>query len=62
MSAFFEGTGESEPVQALLADNRAYRLAHAFAAIQNTALRLRLVALVEKIAEAAPAEKRHRRG
>jgi transcriptional regulator with XRE-family HTH domain len=54
MSAFFEGVDEREPMQALLADNRAFRLAQAFAAIKNTTLRLTLVVLVEKIAAAAP--------
>jgi transcriptional regulator with XRE-family HTH domain len=58
MSAFFEGVHDRDPAQALLADNRAFRLAHAFAAIKNTPLRLTLVVMVEKIAAATPPERR----
>jgi len=61
MSAFFDGVHDSQPVQALLADNRAFRLAQAFAAIKNTTLRLTLVVLVEKLAASLPPEKRRRR-
>jgi transcriptional regulator with XRE-family HTH domain len=61
MSAFFEGVHEREPTQVLLADNRAFRLAHAFAAIKSNTLRLTLVVLVEKIAAAAPPERRRRK-
>ena len=61
LSAFFDKIDDREPLQALLADNRAFRLAQAFAAIKNTAFRLSLVALVERIAASVPAEKRRRR-
>jgi transcriptional regulator with XRE-family HTH domain len=60
MSAFFEGVHDHDSAQALLADNRAFRLAHAFAAIKNTTLRLTLVVMVEKIAAATPPERRRR--
>jgi transcriptional regulator with XRE-family HTH domain len=62
ISALFEGTGAGEssrPLLALVSDSRSFRLAHAFAAIENGALRLSLVSLVEKVA-AAEAEKRRR--
>ncbi|MBV8753924.1 MAG: helix-turn-helix transcriptional regulator [Hyphomicrobiales bacterium] len=63
ISSFFEGVDGSEPVQALLADNRSFRLAHAFAGIKHSAFRLALVALVETLAESLPREpKRRRRG
>ncbi len=61
MSALFEGVNDSDPVHALLTDSRAFRLAQAFAAIDNTTLRLTLVTLVEKIAASVPPEKRRRR-
>lgn len=63
MSAFFEGAHDSEPAQTLLANARSYRLAHAFAAIDNITLRLTLVGLVENLAAAVPHEsKQGRRG
>jgi transcriptional regulator with XRE-family HTH domain len=65
MSAFFEGADDSQPLQALLADARSFRLAHAFDAIKNSALRLRLVGLVENLAAMLPRESkqgRRRRG
>jgi hypothetical protein len=61
MSAFFEGADDAEPTHILLADDRSFRLAQAFAAIKNNALRLALVALVEKLAASVPPEKRRRR-
>ncbi len=61
MSALFEGVNDSDPVHALLTDSRAFRLAQAFAAIDNTPLRFTLVTLVEKIAASVPPEKRRRR-
>jgi transcriptional regulator with XRE-family HTH domain len=61
MSALFEGVNEDDPAQALLADNRAFRLAQAFAAIKNTTLRLPLVALVENVAAVQPEKKRRTR-
>ena len=54
MSALFHGADTGDPRQALLADNRAFRLAQAFAAIKSAAFRLALVALVEKLAESVP--------
>jgi len=61
MSAFFHGTDSHDPAAVLLADSRAYRLAHAFDAIKNTTLRLTLVVMVEKIAAVAPPGKRRGR-
>lgn len=61
MSAFFDGADDDEPAQALLANARSYRLAHAFAAIKNNGFRLALVALVEVLAASVPQEKRRRR-
>jgi transcriptional regulator with XRE-family HTH domain len=61
MSALFHGADAEDPTQALLADNRAFRLAQAFATLKNTNLRLRLVALVENIAALAPEKKRRTR-
>lgn len=61
MAEFFHGTNSDNPAQGLLADNRAFRLAQAFAAIENTNLRLRLVALVESVGAVAPGKKRRGR-
>jgi transcriptional regulator with XRE-family HTH domain len=67
ISALFEGTaagaGGSQELLALVADRRSYRLAIAFAAIDNNRARESLVNMVEKIAEAVPqqTEKRRRR-
>ena len=63
IATLFEGadTDPSRSLLALVADARAYRLAHAFAAIQNSTLRLSLVYLVEKIAAAVPQPPRRRR-
>jgi hypothetical protein len=59
----FEGaeTDPSRSLLALVADARAFRLAHAFAAIDNNTLRLSLVCTVEKIATAVPQAPRRRR-
>ena len=57
IAALFDGTEGADPARsllALIADKRAFRLARAFAAIENTTLRLSLVNLVEKIAIAVP--------
>jgi transcriptional regulator with XRE-family HTH domain len=57
VAALFEGTEATESSRALLAlvaDGRAFRLADAFAAIENGTLRLSIVKLVEKIAAAVP--------
>src|SRR5262245_40757589 len=49
-----DGADHTAGLLSLIADSRSFRLAHAFAAIRNSALRLALVGLVEKIAAAAP--------
>jgi transcriptional regulator with XRE-family HTH domain len=64
ITALFEGTDAADPSRSLLAlmsDTRSFRLAHAFAAIQDTGGRLSIVNLVEKIAAAVPQPKRPRR-
>ena len=55
-----EGTNRSPSLLLLVPDSRSFRLAHAFAAIKNTSLRLSLVTMVEKIAAAVPRSKRRR--
>jgi transcriptional regulator with XRE-family HTH domain len=62
--ALFDGTHGAKPSRSLLAlvsDSRSVRLAHAFAAIKDSALRRLLVNLVERIAAAVPQPKRRRR-
>jgi len=64
ISALFEGTNGAEPPRSLLAlisDSRSFRLARAFAAIENSAMRLSLVSLVEKIAAGVPQRKPRRK-
>jgi len=64
ISALFEGTNGAEPPRSLLAlisDSRSFRLARAFAAIDNSAMRLSLVSLVEKIAAGVPQRKPRRK-
>jgi len=63
ISALFEGTngGESSPLLSLVADSRSFRLAHAFAAIENPSLRLSLVNLVERVAAAVPQPQRRKK-
>ncbi|MBV8751944.1 MAG: helix-turn-helix transcriptional regulator [Hyphomicrobiales bacterium] len=63
IATLFEGadTDPSRSLLALVADARAFRLAHAFAAIDDSTLRLSLVYLVEKIALAVPQSPRRRR-
>src|SRR5262249_14798166 len=63
IASLFDGadTDPSRSLLALVADARAFRLAHAFAAIHNSTLRLSLVYLVEKIAAAVPQAPRRRR-
>jgi len=64
ISVLFEGANAGEPSRSLLAlvaDSRSFRLAHAFAAITNGALRLSLVTMVERIAATVPQTKRRRR-
>jgi transcriptional regulator with XRE-family HTH domain len=60
MSTFFEGAEDRKPTQALLADTRSFRLARAFAAIENIEMRLSIVMLVEKLAASGVPEKRRR--
>src|ERR1700739_3364782 len=55
IAALFEGVDGADAAASLLAlvaDRRSFRLARAFAAIENSSLRLLLVDLVEKIAKA----------
>ena len=63
IATLFEGadTDPSRSLLALVSDARAFRLARAFAAIDNSTLRLSLVYLVEKIAVAVPQSPRRRR-
>jgi transcriptional regulator with XRE-family HTH domain len=63
IATLFEGadTDPSRSLLALVADARAFRLARAFSAIDNSTLRLALVYLVEKIAVAVPQPPRRRR-
>jgi transcriptional regulator with XRE-family HTH domain len=63
IATLFEGadTDPSRSLLALVADARAFRLARAFSAIDNSTLRLSLVYLVEKIAVAVPQPPRRRR-
>jgi transcriptional regulator with XRE-family HTH domain len=61
IAALFDGTEGADPARsllALIADKRAFRLAHAFAAIKDNTARVTLVNLVEKIATAVPQPKR----
>ena len=63
IATLFEGadTDPSRSLLALVADSRAFRLAQAFAAVDNSTLRLSLVYLVERIAAAVPQPPRRRR-
>jgi transcriptional regulator with XRE-family HTH domain len=63
IATLFDGadTDPSRSLLALVADARAFRLGQAFAAIDNSTLRLSLVYLVEKIAAAVPQPPRRRR-
>jgi transcriptional regulator with XRE-family HTH domain len=59
ISTLFDGTDGAEPSRsflALLHDKRSFRLAHAFAAIKDSAFRVSLVNMVEKIAASVPTE------
>jgi len=61
ISALFEGTNGAEPPRSLLgliSDSRSFRLAHAFAGIESSTIRLSLVSLVEGIAAGVPQPKR----
>jgi len=64
ISVLFEGSdgaGQSSALLSLVADSRSFRLAHAFAAIDNPSLRLSLVNLVERVAAAVPQPPRRRK-
>jgi transcriptional regulator with XRE-family HTH domain len=64
ISVLFDGTDGAEPTRSLLAlvsDSRSFRLAHAFAAIKDGALRLSIVRLVEQVSAAVPQPKGQRR-
>jgi transcriptional regulator with XRE-family HTH domain len=61
MAAFFEGAGAAEPRHALIANSRAYRLAHAFASIRSNKFRESLVEMVESLAKVPQKTKRRRR-
>jgi transcriptional regulator with XRE-family HTH domain len=61
MAAFFEGANAAKPRHALLANSRAYRLAHAFAVIKSNKLRLWLVEMVEALAKLPQKPKRRMR-
>jgi transcriptional regulator with XRE-family HTH domain len=64
ISVLFDGTRGAKwsgSLLALVSDARSFRLADAFAAIDNSALRLSLVNLVEKIAASVPQPKRQSR-
>jgi transcriptional regulator with XRE-family HTH domain len=60
IAALFDGadTDPSRSLLALVADARAFRLAHAFASVENSTLRLSIVYMVEKIAAAVPQPER----
>ena len=64
IAALFEGADGARPSRALLAlisDRRAFRLARAFAAIEDNACRVSLVNLLENVAAHVPQPKRPRR-
>jgi transcriptional regulator with XRE-family HTH domain len=63
MAALFHGADAEDPAHALLADNRAFRLAQAFQAIKSPTFRLAVVQLVEKLAGSVPldSDRRQRR-
>src|ERR1700751_4537822 len=63
IATLFEGadTDPSRSLLALVSDARAFRLAHAFAAIHNSTLRLSIVYLVEKVAADVPQPERRAR-
>jgi transcriptional regulator with XRE-family HTH domain len=64
ISVLFDGTDGAEPTRSLLvlvSDSRSFRLAHAFAAVKDGALRLSIVRLVEQVSAAVPQPKGRRR-
>ena len=56
-----DGVDPSRSLLALIADKRAFRLAHAFAAIDDSTVRVTLVNMVEKIATFVPQPRRRRK-
>ena len=63
VAALLEETAGANPAGSLLAlidDRRSFRLAHAFATIEDRTARLSIVNLVEKIAAVVPQPKRRR--
>ena len=63
VAVLLEETAGANPAGSLLAlidDRRSFRLAHAFATIEDRTARLSIVNLVEKIAAAVPQPKRRR--
>jgi transcriptional regulator with XRE-family HTH domain len=63
VAALLEETAGANPAGSLLAlidDRRSFRLAHAFATIEDRTARLSIINLVEKIAAAVPQPKRRR--
>jgi len=64
IAALLEGADGPDPGRSLVflvADRRSFRLARAFRAITDGALRLSIVSLVEKIASTVPQPQRRRR-
>jgi len=64
IATLFDGVERADHPSSLLslvADSRSFRLAHAFAAIKESSLRLSIVNLVEQVATAVPPTKRQRR-
>jgi transcriptional regulator with XRE-family HTH domain len=64
IAALLEGVDGSDPTHSplsLVTDRRSFRLAQAFAAIEDRTARLSIVNLVEQIATAVPQPKRRRR-
>jgi len=64
IATLFDGVERPDHPSSLLslvADSRSFRLAHAFAAIKESSLRLSIVNLVEQVATAVPPTKRQRR-
>ena len=63
IAVLFQGADRAEQTGSplsLVADRRSFRLAQAFAAIENSTLRLSIVNLVERIAAIVPQSKRRR--
>jgi transcriptional regulator with XRE-family HTH domain len=64
IAALFDGAEGADPSRSLLsliADKRAFRLARAFATVEDATVRLSLVNLVEQIATTVPQPQRRRK-